>query len=60
MAYEPSFDRDWTLTTRCMEIAELVGMLSPLRHSADQPDAASELRIQTIYSLARHRSWNNR
>ena len=50
MAYEPSFERTDVIDALCMEIAELVGMLSPQTPLSTSPTLRRELRIQTIYS----------
>ena len=50
MAYEPSFERTDVIDALCMEIAELVGMLSPQTPLLTSPTLRRELRIQTIYS----------
>ena len=50
MAYEPSFERTDVIDALCMEIAELVGMLSPQAPLSTSPMLRRELRIQTIYS----------
>lgn len=50
MAYEPSFERTDAIDALCMEIAELVGMLSPQAPLSASPTLRRELRIQTIYS----------
>ena len=50
MAYEPSFKRTDVIDALCMEIAELVGMLSPQAPLSTSPTVRRELRIQTIYS----------
>ena len=50
MAYEPSFERTDAIVALCMEIAELVGMLSPQAPLSTSPTLRRELRIQTIYS----------
>ncbi len=50
MAYEPSFQRTDAIDALCMEIAELVGMLSPQTPLLTSPTLRRELRIQTIYS----------
>lgn len=50
MAYEPPFERTDAIDAFCMEIAELVGMLSPQAPLATNPALHRELRIQTIYS----------
>ena len=49
MAYEPSFKRTDVIDALCMEIAELVGMLSPQAPLSTSPTVRRELRIQTIY-----------
>jgi len=50
MAYEPSFERTNAIVALCMEIAELVGMLSPQAPLSTSPTLRRQLRIQTIYS----------
>lgn len=50
MAYEPPFQRNDTIDSLCMEIAELVGMLSPQAPLAKSPTLHRELRIKTIHS----------
>lgn len=50
MAYEPSFERTDVIDALCMEIAELVGMLSPQTPLSTSPTLRWEVRIQTIYS----------
>ena len=50
MAYEPSFERTDVIDALCMEIAELVGMLSPQAPLSTNPTLRRELRIRTIYS----------
>ena len=50
MAYKPSFERTDLIDALCMEIAELVGMLSPQAPLSTSPTVRRELRIQTIYS----------
>ena len=50
MAYEPSFKRSDAIDALCMEIAELVGALSPQAPLSTSPTLRRELRIQTIYS----------
>ncbi|WP_048771925.1 Fic family protein [Cellulomonas flavigena] len=50
MAYEPSFERTDVIDALCMEIAELVGMLSPQAPLSTSPTLRRELRIRTIYS----------
>ena len=50
MPYEPSFQRTDAIDALCMEIAELVGMLSPQTPLSTSPTLRREVRIQTIYS----------
>ena len=50
MPYEPSFGRTDVIDALCMEIAELVGMLSSQAPLSTSPTLRRELRIQTIYS----------
>ena len=50
MAYQPPFKRNDTIDALCMEIAELVGMLSPETPLAKSPVLHRELRIKTIHS----------
>ena len=50
MRYEPSFERTDLIDALCMEIAELVGMLSPQTPLSTSPTLRREVRIQTIYS----------
>ena len=50
MAYEPSFKRSDVIDALCIEIAELVGTLSPQASLSTSPTLRRELRIQTIYS----------
>lgn len=50
MAYEPSFERTDLIDALCMEIAELIGMLSPQTPLSTSLTLRRELRIQTIYS----------
>ena len=50
MAYEPPFQRNDVIDSLCMEIAELVGMLSPQAPLAKSPTPHRELRIKTIHS----------
>ena len=45
MAYEPSFERTDLIDALCMEIAELVGMLSPQAPLSTSPTLRRELRI---------------
>ena len=45
MAYEPPFQRNDAIDSLCMEIAELVGMLSPQAPLAKSPTLHRELRI---------------
>ena len=50
MAYEPPFQRNDAIDSLCMEIAELVGMLSPQAPLAKSSTLHRELRIKTIHS----------
>ena len=50
MAYEPSFERTDLIDALCMEIAELVGMLSPQASLSTSPTLRRSCGIQTIYS----------
>ena len=50
MAYEPPFKRSDVIDALCIEIAELVGTLSPQAPLSTSPTLRRELRIQTIYS----------
>ncbi|WP_165252688.1 Fic family protein [Adlercreutzia sp. ZJ304] len=50
MSYEPPFVRTAKIDALCMEIAELVGMLSPETPLAKSPKLHRELRIKTIHS----------
>lgn len=50
MAYEPPFERNNRIDALCMEIAELVGMVSPQGDLAKSPVLHRTLRIQTIHS----------
>ena len=50
MAYEPPLQRNDAIDSLCMEIAELVGMLSPQVPLAKSLTLHRELRIQTIHS----------
>lgn len=50
MAYEPPFQRNDAIDSLCMEIAELVGMLSPQAPLAKSLTLHRELRIKTIHS----------
>lgn len=50
MAYEPPFERNDRIDSLSMEIAELVGMLSPETPLAKSPVLHRELRIKTIHS----------
>lgn len=54
MAYEPSFERTDIIEALCMEIAELVGMLSPQAPLSTRHTMRRELRIRTIYSSLVH------
>lgn len=50
MAYRPPFNRNDRIDSLCMEIAELVGMISPEAPLAKSPTLHRELRIKTIHS----------
>lgn len=50
MPYEPPFARNDKIDNLCMEIAELVGMLSPEAPLATSPKLHRELRVKTIHS----------
>ena len=50
MPYEPLFERNDNTDSLCMEIAELVGSLSPQAPLAKSPTLHRELRIKTIHS----------
>lgn len=50
MSYEPPFEGNSRIDSLCMEIAELVGMLSPEAPLATSPVLQRELRITTIHS----------
>lgn len=50
MGYLPPFERNDRIDSLCMEIAELVGMLSPDAPLAKSPILHRELRIKTIHS----------
>lgn len=50
MPYEPPFERNDRIDALCMEIAELVGSLSPQAPLAKSPTLHRELRIKTIHS----------
>lgn len=50
MGYEPPFSRTAKIDDLCMEIAELVGMLSPGGDLVSSPTLHRKLRIKTIYS----------
>ena len=50
MPYEPPFERNDNTDSLCMEIAELVGSLSPQAPLAKSPTLHRELRIKTIHS----------
>ncbi|MDO4502652.1 MAG: Fic family protein [Coriobacteriia bacterium] len=50
MGYLPPFERNDRIDHLCMEIAELVGMLSPEAPLAKSPMLHRELRIKTIHS----------
>lgn len=50
MTYEPPCERTTKIDSFCMEIAELVGALSPQTPLAKSPTLHHELRIKTIHS----------
>ncbi len=50
MPYEPPFNRNDRIDSLCMEIAELVGMITPQAPLAKSPVLHRELRIKTIHS----------
>lgn len=50
MPCEPPFERNDKIDALCMEVAELVGMISPQAPLAKSPTLHRELRIQTIHS----------
>lgn len=50
MGYQPPFERNDRIDALCMEIAELVGMLTPDAPLAKSPVLHRELRIKTIHS----------
>lgn len=50
MSYEPPFSRNARIDTLGMEIAELVGMVSPQTDFAKSPTLHRDLRIKSIYS----------
>lgn len=50
MTYEPPFERSNRIDELCMEIAELVGMVSPQADLAKNPLLHRKLRIRTIHS----------
>jgi Fic family protein len=50
MSYEPPFIRNSRIDELCMEIAELIGMISPDSRFAKSPTLHRELRIKTIHS----------
>ena len=50
MVYEPPFERNDRIDALCMEIAELVGMVSPQSDFAKSPMLHRKLRIRTIHS----------
>lgn len=50
MSYQPPFERTDRIDSLCIEIAELVGMLSPEAPLAKSPTLHRELRIKTIHS----------
>jgi Fic family protein len=50
MAYEPPFEHNNHIDELCMEIAELVGMVSPQADLVKNPVLHRKLRIRTIHS----------
>lgn len=50
MTCEPPFERNDRIDSLCMEIAELVGVLSPEAPLAKSPTLHRKLRIRTIHS----------
>lgn len=50
MSYEPPFERNDRIDSLCMEIAELIGMLSSEAPLARSPVLHRKLRIKTIHS----------
>lgn len=50
MSYQPPFQRNDRIDALCMEIAELVGSLTPEAPLAKSPTLHRELRIKTIHS----------
>lgn len=50
MTYEPPFERNNRIDELCMEIAELVGMVSPQAELVKSPILHRKLRIRTIHS----------
>lgn len=50
MPYEPPFERNDRIDTLCMEIAEMVGRISPRADFAKNPTLHRQLRIKTIHS----------
>lgn len=50
MAYEPPFEHSNRIGGLCMEISELVGMVSPQADLAKNPILHRKLRIRTIHS----------
>lgn len=50
MSYQPPFERNDRIDELCMEIAELIGMLSPEAPLVKSPTIHRELRIKTIHS----------
>ncbi|AKU65306.1 cell filamentation protein Fic [Schaalia meyeri] len=50
MPLEPSIERNDAIDALCMEIAELVGMLTPHAPLATSPTLHRKLRIETIHS----------
>lgn len=50
MSYKPPFERNDRIDSLCMEIAELVGTISPQAPLAKNPVLHRKLRIRTIHS----------
>lgn len=48
--YEPSFERTDRIDMLCMEIAELLSMISPDAPLAKSPTLHRELRIKAVHS----------
>ena len=50
MDYQPPFERTTRIDNLCMEIAEMVGSLTPASELSTSPTLHRRLRIQTIHS----------